>query len=1021
MKNPQRLSTVFQNIVRRRALRVFTAVIAVFFVLFGLAGYFWLPGFAKAKLETILGEQLHRPVTIERIAISPYTLSATMEGFRAGDVLAVKSAHVDISATSLVRRIPVISEVKVEGVNLHLVRESATRLNVSDLLDKWLGKKDDSPTPEFWVSNISLKDGRIELVDKVDGGTQLVSDIALGIPFVANVPSKTEVFVEPHFSARINGAPLTLTGRIRPFATGHDAVVDINLDKFDLTRISAYARLPFRLHSALLGTRIEVRFRKPVDQAPAVTVAGNLDLSGIDLTLADPKVRFASEALRVQNFEYDVMKGRATVERCSLGTGGHGGLAIGDDGAEKRAITLGDAVLSGLRVDLSARDIQADSLTLGAPSASITRSGDGRFDLVDLFASHGETSPASTRPGGNAPPPAWRWSLAKFGLSGGALSFTDAGLPDAPTLHLSDISLDGTHLASSGAPAESRLKATVNERGHIDAAGKIGLADGGALTLDLGQVDLVALQGFAGERFNALLTRGALDFRGKVSWREGNVHLDGDGALSDVSILDRINAEDLLRWKQLRIGALTVATAPLAVDVGSVALSNFYAKVLINPEGHLNLRDILKPASREPAPAAPASAPASTTQPVAVTSAPASATEPRIRIGSIRLDGGDVNFNDRFIKPNYSARIGSLTGTIGALSAGTLSMIDLRGKVDRAAPLEISGRIDPLSSPPGLDIRAIAKGIDMPPFSSYSARYLGYMIDKGKLSMDVSYKVDKGELVAENQIFLDQLTLGDKVESKDAVSLPVSLALSLLKNARGEIDLNLPLRGSINDPEFSVGGIVFKVLVNLLEKAVTAPFALLGSLFGGGEDLSQVAFAPGQAGFTPEIESRLQSLAKAMADRPALVLEVTGVADPAVDREGLKQVMLDHRLRALKLADTAKRGKKGADLSEVTLTTEERAHYLERLYKDSDLPDRPRNLVGMIKTLPVAEMEARLLQAQDVSDADLKHLADDRAQRVQAWLSDTGGVPATRVFVLAPRVAAGAHSPGGGQVAFSLR
>ncbi|MBF1164997.1 MAG: hypothetical protein HXL68_08140 [Dechloromonas agitata] len=251
-------------------------------------------------------------------------------------------------------------------------------------------------------------------------------------------------------------------------------------------------------------------------------------------------------------------------------------------------------------------------------------------------------------------------------------------------------------------------------------------------------------------------------------------------------------------------------------------------------------------------------------------------------------------------------------------------------------------------------------------------------------------------------MFIDQFTFGDKVESPDATTLPVNLAISLLKNNRGEIDLNLPISGSLDDPEFSIGGLIIKVIVNLFVKAVTSPFALLGSMFGSGEELSNVEFAVGRASIDAAATKKLESLAKALVERNSLKLEITGRADPEIDREGLKRVAIERAMKAEKLKDLKKSGE-GKSLDEIEIAPTEVKTYLIRAYKEAKFP-KPRNVIGLQKELPVEEMEKLMLTNLPATDDDIKALADRRAEVVQGWLVEQGKVPPERVFLLPAKV-----------------
>ena len=383
--------------------------------------------------------------------------------------------------------------------------------------------------------------------------------------------------------------------------------------------------------------------------------------------------------------------------------------------------------------------------------------------------------------------------------------------------------------------------------------------------------------------------------------------------------------------------------------------------------------------------------------------APTASPMPPIRIGKLSLQGGQVNFTDNFIRPNYTANLMELGGSVTGLSsdAATTADVDLRGQVNNA-PLNILGKVNPLKGDLALDLKADVKGMELAPFTPYSGKYVGYGIEKGKLSFDINYKIENRKLTAENRLILDQLTFGEKIESPTATKLPVQLAVALLRDRNGVIDINLPIGGSLDDPQFSVGGIIIKVIINVITKAITAPFALLGSLFGGGEELSYLEFDAGRYAIPAAGEAKLKSLAKALGDRPALKLEITGRVDPEVDREGLRRASIDRKVRALKLNDTVKKGE-SVDPASVAVTPEEYPELLKRVYKDEKFP-KPRNLVGLQKDLPVEEMEKLMITNSQVTDDDMIGLGNQRAQAVKDWLLKNGQVPQDRVFLLAAKV-----------------
>jgi hypothetical protein len=383
---------------------------------------------------------------------------------------------------------------------------------------------------------------------------------------------------------------------------------------------------------------------------------------------------------------------------------------------------------------------------------------------------------------------------------------------------------------------------------------------------------------------------------------------------------------------------------------------------------------------------------------------PAGDRELPVSIGRISVNGGDVQFSDFFVKPNYSAHLTGVSGTVSALSATQAGQVELNARVENTAPVEVRGSVNPFARELSLDLTAKATDIDLPPLTPYSAKYAGYGIQKGKLSFEVHYAIDQRKLAATNKLVLDQLTFGERVESPTATKLPVLLAVALMKDRNGVINLDLPIQGTLDDPQFSVWRIVVQIIGNLITKIVTAPFAVLSALGGGGgEQLSYVEFAPGRADISDAGASKLGSLAKGLADRPALKLDAAGRAAPDVDRDGLKRAALERALRAQKQKTLAAHGD---SVESVKVEADEYPKYLKAVYKDTKLSDKPRNMLGFEKDIPPAEMEALLLASYGADETALRDLANRRAQAVKDWLVGVGGVASQRVFVVAPKLTA---------------
>ncbi len=1034
--------TIQPRFIRYKRLIISLGVIAALIVIVGALITFWLPGYAKSQLEIRLSEVLQRPVTMTSIEIKPRTLELIVLGFRVDEKIAsdkkgatlfsFSKLCVDLSIESLKQRAPVLTAITLIDPQLRLVRESKEQLNISDLLEK-LGQPADEEKAasdqrgQFSISNIRIEGGRFEFIDRYKNAEHIINEINLGIPVVANFNSAPTDWIEPHFSAKINGAPFSLDGKLRPFAANQEATLAVKLSNIDLTQFDQYADLPKGIHllSGYFDSDLLLTFTQESTKAPDITLTGATTFRQIAIKNSAVAAPYQAD---LKKLKVDLTQADLTGKKPSRVKLAMDQVAITRDGENEPALALAILAIDSITVNTAAQRIALGNITLDRLSATLRRDASGTIDLTRLFNSLEAQNPAepqiqvhvgipipARKPGhANAgikiaekepklPEPAragnkpWVPQIKSIQLKAATLRYEDLTLTkitpmivDSLDLTLESIDLDGVN------PLNLVLQAQVNQHGNFKANGTLAWAPLSVdLMLNLDAVDLVSLQGWLGDRLTALLTSGDISFTGnlKASGSPLKIQANGQGKLANFNIFDSKNAHDLLRWKKLDISHLNFVNEPLLLDISTINLSDFFARMTILPDGSLNLKQIIQSdKTAEPGIAVAAVAPSGN-------SPAASKGETPVHIDKIFLKNGNINFNDRFIKPNYRANLTELSGLIGPLYPGKSGKIDIHGMVSKTAPLQISGTIDPFSAELLLDIVAKVKDIDLPPFSPYSGKYIGYAIEKGKLSADVNYQIENGALTADNKIFLDQFTLGDKVDSEDAVSLPLSLAITLLKNSRGEINLHLPLKGSINDPQFNLGDVIFTAFTNLITKAITSPFTLLSSVFEGGEELSKISFTPGFADIDAESLQRLQTLSQVLKDRPSLQLEISGHVDPAEDYEGLKLAMLQNKVKAQKLADDAKKGIASGAITDMTLTPEEYSKYLEIAYKKETF-DKPKNAIGLAKSLPNAEMEQLILSHTVITDNDLQALAENRASAARNWLVEKGEISSERIFVV---------------------
>jgi hypothetical protein len=763
----------------------------------------------------------------------------------------------------------------------------------------------------------------------------------------------------------------------------------------------------------------------------SVELKGNLSLSplGSEGTIALGKVvlkkyaPYYSDAVR-----FDILSG-------SLDARSGYRFAKGDGGQEFRLSGLGISV-SNLRlrqreekeeflvipgfhvkeaeVDPGKKEIVIGEVATAKGTVAIRRSAVGETNVARLLAEETHPAepaavigPAGKPAAGKVPPsPPWKITIRKTVVERYSARFEDRTTDPPVEIALDRLRLKAANLATGGKQRGEFSFATLyNQQGSVSLNGAFSVDPPSmSARLQAKGLPIGPMQPYYTEKVKILLTGGTIS-------AEGNVSLDapkgqpvrtgfrGEVSVNDFSSLDKALEEEFLKFSTLHFGGVEVGSNPTSVGIREISLTDFYSRIIVYPDGTLNVQGIVakEGEGRDNAALTPAQAAASADNAAQAPAVP-------VRIDTLTLQGGSVNFSDKFIKPNYSASLVEIGGRVSGLSSeeSRLADIDLRGNLENSAPLEIVGKINPLAKDLFLDLKVDFRDMDLSPLSPYSGRYAGYGIQKGKLTLSLKYHVEKRKLDSENKVFLDQFTFGDTVDSPDATKLPVRLAVALLKDRSGEIHLDLPVAGSIDDPKFSIWGVVWKIIRNLLVKAATSPFALLGAIFGGGEELSYLEFDPGSSVIPASGTAKLGNLVKVLTERPALKLDIEGHVDIEKDREGMRQLLFRRKVAARKLADLAKTGQPAPALDNVRVEPAEYPKYLAQAYKVEKFP-KPRNFIGMAKDLPVPEMEKLMLTHLQVTDDDLRRLAIERTSHVRDHLVAMGKVEPGRVFLVEPK------------------
>jgi len=957
-------------------LRTIIIGIAGFFLFFVIAGFFAIPPLAKHLLIKNLSETLRRDVSINQIKVNPLKLTVAVNGVAVKEketsevVLSFEEFFANIQAISLFKRAIVISEIRLTKPYVKLIRDEDGSYNFSDLIEKV--SEDTSPSEEtskpiqFSINNIIISGGAIDFLDIPKEVFHEITELNLAVPFVSNIKYHVQNFIQPRFSASINGDAFVIEGKTKPFADSLETDFDINIKDLDLADYLGYvpARKHFSLLSGSLDLNAKVSYIQYADKKPDLEVTGKMEFKQINF--ADEK---KNPRLKVEGVDLEIASVKPLEDLFHL-----------------------------------------TKINIRSPEVTMRRTKDGKIDIVTISSlifggaqQKGDTKPSQTAK--DKKPMSVLIDVWKS--NNGKARFLDT-MPDEPvTIEIKNAEIEAKNISlSKGSKADLQLSFLLGKSGKVSGRGTIGLEPLTAnLSLEAKGLSINSFQPYFTDKVRVHISSGNVNTSGtlvldKPEGKDVTAKYTGKLLINQFHATNKEDYEELLRWQTLSFDNLDISFNPLRYNVKGISLSDFFAAIAIEPDGSLNLHHIM--VEEEGATKQNDKPPAKPSVTQTTTAIPSDQTTPtNVEIGGITLQGGTIKFTDKSIKPNYSANLTQIGGRVSSLSTkkDTASDVEVRGKYNDYVPLEIVGKVNPWKENFYVDLTASFKNFELSPLSPYSGKYVGYTIDKGQLSFDLKYLIVKRNIEAQNRILLDQLTFGEKVESPDAIKLPVKLAVTLLKDRQGKISLDIPVTGNLDDPQFSIWSIVWKIIKNILVKAATSPFALLGALFGGGEDLSYVEFDYGKTSLTDGATKKLETLVKALQERPAVNVEIVGYVDPDKDREGLKGLLLSRRVKTQKAKDLAKKDEAPARIDNVTVGEEEYEKYL-RLAYGAEKFAKPRNIVGLTKKLPVPEMEKLMLTNIIVKDEDLRNLALERATSVKDFILKSGKVTPNRLFIV---------------------
>jgi uncharacterized protein DUF748 len=859
----------FLNSISPRRKKLVVWIVAVF-LFYTALGFFILPPILRVVVAKQLSKRLDRPVTIRTVRLNPFILSGSVRGFLIKDkdgtpLVSWGEVYLNFQLASLFTHAWVFKEVSLSQPFACVQVNKDYTLNFSDIVSRLSptlpSKSRQAGKRRSWRVN------RLRLI----GGKVSFTDLTPRMPFRRTV------------------GPLEMT--VSNFRTDY-----AHMNAFALSGISdGGEQFSWKGSFSLDPLRSE----------------GEVSLDGFALTTYAPLYqdlfRFEiKDGVISLHSTYRYERSAATNLLAVTNTlFGLKSLVMLEKDTGQAAVEVSNFVVTGASVDAMARQAEADTMTVIGGRFALRRNKDTSVNAIELLKP-ADSAPAA--PGGillllRAMTNLVALLLNTTNLANGTirdLNFTNCALhledlvnSQAVRLDLEDIAIRAKNIsnrAGTNMTAEVSLRWDTNGTARADL--RAGLSPPTAeAELALDKLNLLPLAPYLEPYLDIFVLGSKLGLAGTVRLRRTKdelpeVRFQGDAWLDGFSLAEGIASEDLLQWNSLRLSGIEANLNPPVVSVTKATLDDVFARLIIETNRTINLMSALRRGGTN---AAAALAPTNTL----------TAALPKISLVSLVLSNANIHFIDRSLHPNVNILLEQLSGALASISSDDPQPADvhLQGTVDKTARAEITGKINPWDSKQPLDLKVSLQGMDLLPEDPYSGKYLGYRLKKGELSAQLSYRVAERKLKSDNRLTLDQLTLGPKVQSADATTLPVRLAIALLKDRDGRIVLDLPVSGSLDDPQFNLGGVVYRAIETVLGKIVTSPFAALGALFGGkGEELSFQEFQPGSTNLLPAAIAKLDILAKGLYERPELQLEIEGSSDPVADLAALRLEKLHQQM-----------------------------------------------------------------------------------------------------------------------------
>ncbi len=886
----------------RISLKTLAMTVIGLLALYLVFGWLALPRIIQSQAEKYIAEKTGRHLTLDRPQFNPLNLDLRLANLRLDEpdgkaLFAFRELEVELSFSSIFRRALVFDLIRLDGPEGVVTLRRDGKLNWSALLDALKGNSDKSEAqdhvalPRLTIEHFVLSDGRLNFSDDKTGFFTRFQPLALELTDISTLPDEQgsyKIEARPAFGShilwqgRMELAPLEVKGTIE-------------VEGVDLAKLAPYVKevLPVAPPTGVVALSTDYRAAFEANRF-------NLTLDNAKVSVNDLRVRGKRNSgpeISIDNIEagkgyFDLnsnkfMLGALTIKGTEV-------IVPRAGAAPEKPLRLRTLALEKISADLANHDLALARVALGDGELKAIRNPGGRLDVLDLVDvmqasfSAAPTNPKEQRDDNVVP---WHYRVDKLDLAGFSVAFRDQTVTPAADLLLKDISLQVGGISDNLAnplPVHAELRS--RDGGSLKVSGKIVPAAPSAdLRIILSGLSLRPIQPYLASVAELALADGRLNIEGRASYGKRGGKFKGDFALRDLRLLETGTNDTFLAWTSLSSRDLEATLT--GINIGELVVDGLECKLFIDKDKSVNLTRILHKTETT----SEASVVAAQT-PVPETSKENAPTF-FVNIDRVKIGNGAMDYADYSLVLPFGTSIHDLNGSLVGISSrpGAQGQIELDGKVDEYGMARALGQIDLFDPAENTDVKVVFRNIEMVRLTPYSSTFAGRKIVSGKLSLDLEYKVKNRQLEGENKVVMDTLILGDRVESPSAVSLPLDLAIAILEDSDGRIDLGLPVSGSLDDPKFSYGSIIWKAFLNVMGKIATAPFRALGALFGGGEKFESIAFEFGKQNLSPPEQEKLVHLASALSKRPKLSLTVHGVYADA-DRVALQDLRLRRTL-----------------------------------------------------------------------------------------------------------------------------